>query len=141
MNHKQVHPWVNLESMLGKCLIGGLVGEPPKSTPSVKSLDLSERSSKSEISSASETPTFDSYQTETTVHLVVYTRWKDMCEEFLTVDQNSLIEDSLEKDTLVLFIYIRDDIYKFMTKLNSRISENYKSEFPQLNFQLNDLYF
>jgi len=122
----KVHPWVNLQNMMEKCVVGGLVGIPSKE-PTSQSLNLSnpslnqmEISDKDKAKSSSDNQNkaklnFDSYQTAKNVTIVIYTKWKEMQANYLIIDQIRSSENSEEIDTLVLFIYLKDQVYTYST--------------------------
>lgn len=129
-----VHPWVNFQSMLEKCLIGSLVGKPAKSdSSSLDSLKLNSKKSESKSlikATAPGEPVIDSYQTLDKVNIVIYTKWKNMHSDYLIIDK---INSNTNQDsfTFILHVYIKDLVYKFSTELQSKISENYKIKVSQ----------
>ncbi len=109
-----------------KCIVGGLVGSPFKdsnslslnlSNQSLNQLEITEKLKPISIPNDANQPkiTFDCYQTAKNVTIVIYTKWKEMRASYLIIDQISSKENSDEKDTLVLFIYLRDQVYKCST--------------------------
>lgn len=122
-----VHPWVNLQNMMEKCLLGGLVGVDPLKSVDSSQLSLSTQSLKLlkvsdnllKVVDSKPELTFDSYQTMTSVTLIVYTKWKLMQSDYITVDVISSMESDLKKaDTsLVLFIYLKDQVFKFSNEI------------------------
>ncbi|XP_030345560.1 cytochrome b5 reductase 4 isoform X3 [Strigops habroptila] len=90
----QVHRWVNYESMLKECLVGRMAVKPiaaPKEITSVceekKQLNgmLPE---KKVLSGASKdlTPSYDWFQTDSLITIVIYTKQKDMNAELVILD-------------------------------------------------------
>ena len=112
--------------MMEKCVVGGLVGIPSKESTSL-SLNLSnprlnqmEISDKDKAKSSSDDQNqaklnFDSYQTAKNVTIVIYTKWKEMQANYLIIDQIRSSENSEEIDTLVLFIYLKEQVYTYST--------------------------
>ena len=99
--------------------MGGLVGLPCKdstsqslnlSNPSLNQMETADKDNRNQAKL-----NFDSYQTAKNVTIVIYTKWKEMRSSYLIIDQISSSEDSVEKDTLVLFIYLKDQVYKYST--------------------------
>lgn len=127
-----VHPWVNYQSMLEKCLIGNLVGKPIKedSSKSTISLITDNMVLKNIIEPISEVtppapPVIDSYQTVDEINIVIYTKCKNMHSDNLIVDQVcSRLDDDFK--ILVIFIYLKDNqVHKFSTELNFPIKNDY----------------
>lgn len=142
----EVHPWVNLQSMLEKCLVGNLIGnttitnttsESPKgdrvsllktdsslklpgpgpvlkigSNDTASSLSLNSNTITREI------PVLDSYQTIETVNIVLYTKCKNLKQDCLTIDK-------LENSNILLFLYIQNDIYKYVLDLPAATKDDY----------------
>ncbi|XP_010564041.1 PREDICTED: cytochrome b5 reductase 4 isoform X3 [Haliaeetus leucocephalus] len=77
----QVHRWVNYESMLKECLVGRMAVKPiaaPKGMlPEKKVLGASARDL---------TPSYDWFQTDSLITIVIYTKQKDMNAELVIVD-------------------------------------------------------
>ncbi|KAM6126988.1 cytochrome b5 reductase 4-like isoform 2-T2 [Pterocles gutturalis] len=77
----QVHRWVNYESMLKECLVGRMAVKPiaaPKGMlPEKKVLGASAKDS---------TPSYDWFQTDSSITIVIYTKQKDMNAELVIVD-------------------------------------------------------
>ncbi|XP_065587035.1 cytochrome b5 reductase 4 isoform X1 [Cyrtonyx montezumae] len=91
----QVHRWVNYESMLKECLVGRMAFKPvaaPKDISSTlpeekKQLNgmLSERKVLG-ASARDTTPSYDWFQTDDLITVVIYTKRKDMNAELVIVD-------------------------------------------------------
>ncbi|XP_062427029.1 cytochrome b5 reductase 4 isoform X2 [Rhea pennata] len=90
----QVHRWVNYESMLKECLVGRMALKPvtvPKEISSIseekKQLNgmLPEKKLLG-ISTKDLTPSYDWFQTDGLITIVIYTKQKDMNAELVTVD-------------------------------------------------------
>ena len=118
-----MHPWVNLQSMLEKCLVGSLVqNQVPEEKPltsSTTSLKSIKRTSL-DVAMASkpvpflnniskEVPVLDSYQTIETVHIVLYTKCKNLRDDCLIIDKI----DENNPNNVVLFVYTPNDVYKY----------------------------
>lgn len=137
-----VHPWVNFQSMLEKCLIGNLVGKPQKAEDS-KQTDVTTGSTSTpesltelipkELRTCSTpaemlvpaVPTYDSYHTIDTINVVMYTKWPGMRSDFVIIDQ---VQDQtvFNNKSLVVFLYIREDVFKFTADMSVPIKDNYK---------------
>lgn len=115
-----MHPWVNFQSMLEKCLIGTLVGKPVKmSTSSSDSLSVSSKDPdnsglRKTVSLAEPEPVIDSYQSLDKVNIVIYTKWKNMHSDYLIIEKISS-EKNPDIFSFVLFVYIKDQVYKYAT--------------------------
>ena len=135
-----VHPWVNFQSMLEKCLIGNLVGKPKQADEkqSQPTINISNRGSITElipkelrkVYTPAEVlipvePTYDSYSTQETINVVIYTKWPEMHSDFVIIDQ---IEDQtvFNNKNLVMFTYIREDVFKFTADFDTAIKDSYK---------------
>lgn len=70
-------------------------------------------------------PTYDSYHTSDTVNVVIYTKWPGMRSDFVIIDQ---VKDQtvFNNKSLVIFVYIREDVFKFSADLNAPIKDFYK---------------
>ncbi|KAM6138791.1 cytochrome b5 reductase 4-like isoform 1-T1 [Phoenicopterus ruber ruber] len=91
----QVHRWVNYESMLKECLVGRMAVKPiaaPKeisSTLSEEKKQLNGVLPEKKVLGASVkdiTPSYDWFQTDSLITIVIYTKQKDMNAELVTVD-------------------------------------------------------
>ncbi|KAM6279328.1 cytochrome b5 reductase 4-like isoform 3-T3 [Porphyrio hochstetteri] len=91
----QVHRWVNYESMLKECLVGRMAVKPiaaPKefsSTLSEEKKQLNGMLPEKKVLGASAkdlTPSYDWFQTDSLIIIVVYTKQKDMNAELVIVD-------------------------------------------------------
>lgn len=119
-----VHPWVNFQNMLEKCLIGVLIGIEPTSTssasllspppPSTQSLSLSSSSS-----NETKIPNLDFYQTNNTVTVVLYTKLKNQ------IKKEDIIIEKQDSLCIVLFIYILDSVYKYLIDLIETVENKY----------------
>lgn len=104
----QVHQWVNIQNMLEKCLLGPLdtspqilnspkLGEKLKSSIQVKKSTL-------------EIPVLDSYQSNQSCNIVLYTKCKNLSTDCLIIDKS---RDPNNSNFLILFLYISTGIYKY----------------------------
>jgi len=87
------------------------------SNPSLNQMEISDKD-KAKSSSDNQNKAklnFDSYQTAKNVTIVIYTKWKEMQANYLIIDQIRSSENSEEIDTLVLFIYLKDQVYTYST--------------------------
>ncbi|XP_035759717.1 cytochrome b5 reductase 4 isoform X1 [Egretta garzetta] len=91
----QVHRWVNYESMLKECLVGRMAVKPlaaPKETSSTLSEEKKQLNGvlpEKKILGASAkdlTPSYDWFQTDSLVTIVIYTKQKVMNAELVIVD-------------------------------------------------------
>ena len=121
-----MHPWVNLQSMLEKCLVGNLVQSQSSDETSLndatsdlsvktdnkKSIKLTknvslEKETKPILSK--EIPVLDSYQTAESVSIVLYTKCKNLKDNCLTVDKS----DEKNTNNIILFLYTLNGVYKY----------------------------
>ncbi|XP_074943304.1 cytochrome b5 reductase 4 isoform X5 [Phalacrocorax aristotelis] len=91
----QVHRWVNYESMLKECLVGRMAVKPiaaPKeisSTLSEEKKQLNGMLPEKKVLGASAkglTPSYDWFQTDSLITVVIYTKQKDVNAELVIVD-------------------------------------------------------
>ncbi|KAM4902798.1 cytochrome b5 reductase 4-like isoform 3-T3 [Sylvia borin] len=92
----QVHRWVNYESMLKECLVGRMAVKPiaaPKEVSSIVSEDkkqlngvLPEKKVLATSSAKDLSPSYDWFQTDSLITIVIYTKQKDMDAELVIVD-------------------------------------------------------
>ncbi|XP_039584087.1 cytochrome b5 reductase 4 isoform X3 [Passer montanus] len=91
----QVHRWVNYESMLKECLVGRMAVKPvaaPKEISSAVSEDKKQLNGvllekKVLASSAKDlSPSYDWFQTDSLITIVIYTKQKDMNADLVIVD-------------------------------------------------------
>ncbi len=118
-----MHPWVNLQSMLEKCLVGNLVQSQPSDDASLsakiekldtkKSLKLNKTDSLENANRpvlSKEIPVLDSYQTPDVVNVVLYTKCKNLKDNCLTIDKS----DEINSNNIILFVYTPNGIYKYV---------------------------
>lgn len=132
----KVHPWVNLTSMLEKCLVGSLVMAPPPNSTPVQTKKVESRPSTrlslappppppsfAQASSPStdqiepitvtvkpavpEIPVLDSYQSNTNCIIVLYTKLKSLRKESIVIDK------MINNNNFILFLYTSDAVYKY----------------------------
>ena len=118
----KVHPWVNLQSMLEKCLVGNLVTSQSSESNSISSNsgknDFKGDTKRNSISSQEtltksavlkEIPVLDSYQTAETVNIVLYTKCKNLNSDCLIIDKS----DEKNSNNIILFVYTANGVYKY----------------------------
>ncbi|XP_034622001.1 cytochrome b5 reductase 4 isoform X4 [Trachemys scripta elegans] len=105
----QVHRWVNYESMLKECLVGRMALKPVAATtetccalPEEKKLlnGILPKNKVLDTSSKDLTPSYDWFQTDYLVTVVIYTKQKGMNSEMVIVDHQDgrLRVDSILRD-------------------------------------------
>ncbi|CAM4533999.1 cytochrome b5 reductase 4 isoform X1 [Caretta caretta] len=105
----QVHRWVNYESMLKECLVGRMALKPVAATtetcctlPEEKKLlnGMLPKNKVLDTSSKDLTPSYDWFQTDHLVTVVIYTKQKGMNSEMVIVDHQDgrLRVDSILRD-------------------------------------------
>ncbi|XP_074844959.1 cytochrome b5 reductase 4 [Carettochelys insculpta] len=121
----QVHRWVNYESMLKECLVGRMAFKPVAATtetccalPEEKKL-LNGMFPKNQISGSSSkdlTPSYDWFQTDYLVTVVIYTKQKDMNSEMVIADYQ---DGKLRIDTI-----LKDYSYLLHIELSYAVQED-----------------
>ncbi|MPC56353.1 Cytochrome b5 reductase 4 [Portunus trituberculatus] len=143
----EVHKWVNFEGMLQKCLVGRLVESRPfflkpsflplgRSSP--KTLNATEQKNSLSVPNTNAqtlpsatsplvspltpsplpSPKYDWFQTHTLINLAVYTRWKHMTKERVTV---------LKREAVVKVVcYIQDMVYVVHLELDKAVSHEFE---------------
>ncbi|NP_077157.2 cytochrome b5 reductase 4 isoform 1 [Mus musculus] len=127
----EVHRWVNYESMLKECLVGRMAVKPavpkdchegkrvlngmlPKSQMSdTLPRDVTDTLPREDLSS----PSYDWFQTESSVTIVVYTKQKNISLDSVIVD---LQDDSLRAEAV-----IKDHSYLVHVGLSHEVQENF----------------
>jgi len=122
-----VHPWVNFQNMMEKCLIGSLVGSPlnnvKNSLPKpVESIPLSTEALRK--IEENQTPSIDSYQTNDTIYIIIYTKSKHVTSDHVIVENIKSTTDE-NKSNLFIYVYVRDKVFKFSSELNTATKSNY----------------
>lgn len=119
----QVHRWVNYESMLKECLVGRMAIKPalPKDYREEKKV-LNGMLPKSQVTDTlaregPSSPSYDWFQTDSLVTIVVYTKQKDINLGSITVDHQG---DSLRVETI-----IKDYSYLIHIGLSHEIQEDF----------------
>nr|XP_035956903.1 cytochrome b5 reductase 4 isoform X3 [Halichoerus grypus] len=119
----QVHRWVNYESMLKECLVGRMAIKPavPKDYREEKKV-LNGMLPKSQVSDtlAKEgpgSPSYDWFQTDSLVTIVIYTKQKDINLDSVIVDHQ---DDSFRAETI-----IKDYSYIIHMGLSHEIQEDF----------------
>ncbi|XP_063120880.1 cytochrome b5 reductase 4 isoform X4 [Rattus norvegicus] len=109
----EVHRWVNYESMLKECLVGRMAVKPavPKGMlPKSQVTDTLPREGPS-------SPSYDWFQTESSVTIVIYTKQKNINLDSVIVD---LQDDSLRAEAV-----IKDHSYLIHIGLSHEVQENF----------------
>ncbi|XP_067126102.1 cytochrome b5 reductase 4 isoform X2 [Centruroides vittatus] len=128
----EVHRWVNAESMLQKCLVGKLkvpllyfqkgvfgIGKDlvPTANTAKKKNDLNEKDQKLNLSYKA-IPTYEWFQSDKTISLVIHTRQKDVTQENVIVDLNDR--------KLSVTIRSKTHTYQLHIDLEAKIQENFE---------------
>ncbi|XP_036270366.1 cytochrome b5 reductase 4 isoform X6 [Pipistrellus kuhlii] len=119
----QVHRWVNYESMLKECLVGRMAVKPavPKDYHEEKKV-LNGMLPKSQVPDALAkegpvSPSYDWFQTDSLVTIVIYTKQKDVNLDSVIVDHQY---DSFRAETI-----IKDYSYLIHIELSHAIQEDF----------------
>ncbi|XP_025717842.1 cytochrome b5 reductase 4 isoform X3 [Callorhinus ursinus] len=119
----QVHRWVNYESMLKECLVGRMTIKPalPKDHREEKNV-LNGMLPKSQVSDTlakegPSSPSYDWFQTDSLVTIVIYTKQKDINLDSVIVDHQ---DDSFRAETI-----IKDYSYIIHMGLSHEIQEDF----------------
>ncbi|XP_058422674.1 cytochrome b5 reductase 4 isoform X3 [Diceros bicornis minor] len=119
----QVHRWVNYESMLKECLVGRMAVKPaiPKDHHEEKKV-LNGMLPKSQVTDAlakegPSSPSYDWFQTDSLVTIVIYTKQKDITLDSVIVDHQ---DDSFRAETI-----IKDYSYLIDIELSHEIQEDF----------------
>nr|XP_012420540.1 PREDICTED: cytochrome b5 reductase 4 isoform X2 [Odobenus rosmarus divergens] len=119
----QVHRWVNYESMLKECLVGRMAVKPavPKDYREEKNV-LNGMLPKSQVSDTlakegPSSPSYDWFQTDSLVTIVIYTKQKDINLDSVIVDHQ---DDSFRAETI-----IKDYSYIIHMGLSHEIQEDF----------------
>uniref|UniRef100_A0A7N4PXW5 Cytochrome b5 reductase 4 n=2 Tax=Sarcophilus harrisii TaxID=9305 RepID=A0A7N4PXW5_SARHA len=116
----QVHRWVNYESMLKECLVGRMAVKPvvvAKENHEKKLLNgILFKSQVPDLPAKEISPSYDWFQTESLVTIVIYTKQKDMDSESVIVDY----QDGCFRAEIV----IKDYSYLLHTELSHEIQED-----------------
>ncbi|XP_027458831.1 cytochrome b5 reductase 4 [Zalophus californianus] len=119
----QVHRWVNYESMLKECLVGRMTIKPalPKDYREEKNV-LNGMLPKSQVSDTlakegPSSPSYDWFQTDSLVTIVIYTKQKDINLDSVIVDHQ---DDSFRAETI-----IKDYSYIIHMGLSHEIQEDF----------------
>ncbi|XP_027266800.1 cytochrome b5 reductase 4 isoform X2 [Cricetulus griseus] len=108
----EVHRWVNYESMLKECLVGRMAVKPAAlkgMRPKSQVTDTLPREGPS-------SPSYDWFQTESSVTIVIYTKQKN-------INLDSVIVD-LQDDSLRAEVVIKDQSYLIHIELSHEVQEN-----------------
>uniref|UniRef100_A0A8D2ASL9 Cytochrome b5 reductase 4 n=1 Tax=Sciurus vulgaris TaxID=55149 RepID=A0A8D2ASL9_SCIVU len=119
----QVHRWVNYESMLKECLVGRMAVKPaiPKDYREEKKV-LNGLLPKSQVTDTTtkegpSSPSYDWFQTDSLVTIVIYTKQKDINLDSIIVDHQN---DSFRAETI-----IKDYSYLIHVGLSHEIQEDF----------------
>eukprot|EP00070_Physeter_catodon_P025239 XP_023988757.1 cytochrome b5 reductase 4 isoform X1 [Physeter catodon] len=119
----QVHRWVNYESMLKECLVGRMAVKPafPKDYHEEKKL-LNGMLPKSQVThplakEGPSSPSYDWFQTDASVTIVIYTKQKDINLDSVIADHR---DDSFRAETV-----IKDYSYLIHIALSHEIQEDF----------------
>ncbi|XP_020825558.1 cytochrome b5 reductase 4 isoform X3 [Phascolarctos cinereus] len=116
----QVHRWVNYESMLKECLVGRMAVKPvvlAKENHEKKPLNgILLKSKVPDLPVKEISPSYDWFQTESLVTIVIYTKQKDMDSESVIVDY----QDGCFRAEIV----VNDYSYLLHTELSHEIQED-----------------
>ncbi|XP_047414574.1 cytochrome b5 reductase 4 isoform X1 [Sciurus carolinensis] len=119
----QVHRWVNYESMLKECLVGRMAVKPaiPKDYREEKKVlnGLLPRSQVTDTTTKEgpSSPSYDWFQTDSLVTIVIYTKQKDINLDSIIVDHQN---DSFRAETI-----IKDYSYLIHVGLSHEIQEDF----------------
>ncbi|XP_051063610.1 cytochrome b5 reductase 4 isoform X3 [Phodopus roborovskii] len=119
----EVHRWVNYESMLKECLVGRMATKPaaPKDCKEGKRV-LNGMYPKSQVTDTlpredPSSPSYDWFQTESSVTIVIYTKRKNINLASVMVD--------LQDDSLRAEVVINDHSYLIHIELSHEVQENF----------------
>ncbi|XP_065783876.1 cytochrome b5 reductase 4 isoform X4 [Muntiacus reevesi] len=123
----QVHRWVNYESMLKECLVGRMAMKPalPKDYHEEKKV-LNGMLPQSQVTDTlakegPSSPSYDWFQTDSLVTIVIYTKQKDINLDSVIVDHR---DDSFRAETV-----IKDYSYLVHVALSHEIQEDFSGLF------------
>ncbi|XP_023567794.1 cytochrome b5 reductase 4 isoform X2 [Octodon degus] len=109
----QVHRWVNYESMLKECLVGRMAVKP--AVP--KGMRLKTQVSDTLAKEGLDSPSYDWFQTDSLVTIVIYTKQKDISLDSVIVDHR---DDSFRAETI-----IKDHSYLIHIGLSHEVEEDF----------------
>ena len=110
-----VHPWVNLQSMLEKCLVGHLVLAQTTSADDNDNVSLKSLKLKPKIEvqpkkvDATEIPVLDSYQSVDTINIVLYAKCKNLKPDCVIIDKL----DANNPNNIIIHLYTPNGVYKY----------------------------
>ncbi|XP_059124309.1 cytochrome b5 reductase 4 isoform X2 [Peromyscus eremicus] len=108
----EVHRWVNYESMLKECLVGRMAMKPAVPKGMLPKSQVTDTLPKEGPSS----PSYDWFQTESSVTIVIYTKQKNINLDSVVVD--------LQDDILRAEAVIKDHSYLIHIELSHEVQEN-----------------
>ncbi|KAM5166706.1 cytochrome b5 reductase 4 isoform 4-T4 [Callospermophilus lateralis] len=109
----QVHRWVNYESMLKECLVGRMAVKPAIPKGLLLKSQMTDISTKEGPSS----PSYDWFQTDSLVTIVIYTKQKDIHLDSIIIDHQN---DSFRAETI-----IKDYSYLIHIGLSHEVQEDF----------------
>ncbi|XP_051063601.1 cytochrome b5 reductase 4 isoform X2 [Phodopus roborovskii] len=109
----EVHRWVNYESMLKECLVGRMATKPAAPKGMYPKSQVTDTLPREDPSS----PSYDWFQTESSVTIVIYTKRKNINLASVMVD--------LQDDSLRAEVVINDHSYLIHIELSHEVQENF----------------
>ncbi|XP_013366350.1 PREDICTED: cytochrome b5 reductase 4 isoform X2 [Chinchilla lanigera] len=109
----QVHRWVNYESMLKECLVGRMAVKPAVPKGLLSKTQVTDTLTKEGLNS----PSYDWFQTDSSVTIVIYTKQKDISLDSVIVDHQG---DSFRAETI-----IKDYSYLVHIALSHEVEEDF----------------
>ncbi|XP_025894248.1 cytochrome b5 reductase 4 [Nothoprocta perdicaria] len=121
----QVHRWVNYESMLKECLVGRMALKPVSVSKEISSISEEKKRLNGlllekkvlDASAKDSTPSYDWFQTDSLITIVIYTKQKDMNAELVIVD----CEDKRLRGEIIL----NDYSYVLEVDLDHAVEEDF----------------
>lgn len=136
----KVHPWVNITSMLEKCLIGHLVvqssppSSPVKANTGAQLESVADKSSSINVDNQQsnkkysipivEIPVLDSYQSNSNCIIVLYTNKLNR----LVRKESLIIDKKSSNNNILLFLYTPDAVYKYELEIPAPTEDFYDSK-------------
>ncbi|KAL7987928.1 hypothetical protein Chor_006847 [Crotalus horridus] len=128
----QVHRWVNYESMLKECLVGRIALKPAASLKEICPPVIEENRTlngilpkKKDLDDCSKeiVPSYDWFQTQDSVTVVIYTKQKDMNSELVIADvqEHTLRGEIIVKDFSYLIHVGTSDEWKYRKHQNTKM--------------------
>ncbi|XP_036270362.1 cytochrome b5 reductase 4 isoform X2 [Pipistrellus kuhlii] len=120
----QVHRWVNYESMLKECLVGRMAVKPAVPKGMLPKSQVPDALAKEGPVS----PSYDWFQTDSLVTIVIYTKQKDVNLDSVIVDHqyDSFRAETIIKDySYLIHIVLSRSIYAIANELSHAIQEDF----------------